>query len=199
MNRKVHTFSSCPLRYLGIGIVFLLIFSIQASATELVNDGWSDGQPAVFQGGFVSGEIGAARFVPAGPCPCFVSQVTLLYGGGVEARTVRVHIWEDGLGGWAPGPEITVGDFELTPADNALQLIDLRDHGVFVNGPFRVGIEFFNDGFPSIARDDDGDIQAGTNFILAVGFGWIESSLLGLTGDCIIRATIEEQGDLAGE
>ena len=60
-------------------------------------------QPAVFQGGFVSGEIGAARFVPAGPCPCFVSQVTLLYGGDNLTRTVRLHIWEDGAGEWRLG------------------------------------------------------------------------------------------------
>jgi hypothetical protein len=199
MNRKVQTFSSCSLRYLAIGIVFFLIFSCPAHATELVNDGWTDGQPAVFQGGFVSGEIAAARFVPAGPCPCFVRQVTLLYGGGPGVRKVRVHIWEDGAGGWAPGPEITAGDFELTAADNALQLIDLSAHGVIVNGPFRVGIEFFDDGFPSIARDADGDIQAGTKFILAEVFGWVDSSLLGLTGDWIIRATVEEQGEMVDE
>jgi hypothetical protein len=199
MDMTAHVFLYRPLRTLVFALVLLFLFSSPASATELINDGWSDGQPAEFQDGFISGEIGAARFVPAGPCPCFVSEVTLLYGGDSLTRTVRVHIWEDGVGGWQPGPEISAGDFELTGANDALHLIDLSDHGIFVNGPFRVGIEFFDDGMPSIARDDDASIQANTNFILASGFGWIESSLLGLTGDWIIRATIEEQGDLVNE
>ena len=199
MNRKVHTFSIRTLRFLRIGFVILLLASAPASAIELSNDGWEDGQPAVFQGGFVSGEIGAARFIPAGPCPCFVRQVTLLYGGLPAVRTVRVRIWEDGVGGGAPGPEITSGDFELTADNNSLQVINLSDHGIFVSGPFRVGFEFMDDGFPSIARDDDGDIQPGTNFIMAGIFGWVDSSLLGLTGDWIIRATIEHYGEQVEE
>jgi hypothetical protein len=199
MNKTAHTFSCRPLRILSIGIVLLLIFSSPLSATELINDGWSDGEPAVFQGGFDNGEIGAARFVPAGPCPCFVSQVTLLYGGDNLTRTVRLHIWEDGAGNWEPGPEISASDYELTGANDALQLFDLSSSGIFVNGPFRVGIEFFDDGLPAIARDDDGDIQPATNFILVSGLVWVESGSLGLTGDWVIRATIEEQGDFANE
>ena len=74
------------------------MFPAPATATELVNDGWSDGQAAVFQGGFVTGEIGASRFVPAGPCPCFVKEVSLLYGGAGLTRTVRLNFWEDGAG-----------------------------------------------------------------------------------------------------
>ena len=83
-------------------VLLLLSWSNALFATELINDGWSDGQTAVFQGGFISGEIGAARFVPDGPCPCFVKQVTLLYGGASATRTVRVHVWEDGAGAWTP-------------------------------------------------------------------------------------------------
>jgi hypothetical protein len=199
MNKTAHKFSCRPLRILSIGIVLLLIFSNPLRATELINDGWSDGEPAVFQGEFISGEIGAARFVPAGPCPCFVSQVTLLYGGANLTRTVRLHIWEDGAGESQPGPPIYASDYELPGADNALHLFDLSGSGIFVNGPFRVGIEFFDGGLPSIARDADGDIQPATNFILVSGLVWVESSLLKLTGDWVIRATIEEQGDFANE
>jgi len=198
MNKTAHTFSRRPLRILSIGIVLLLIFSSPLGATELINDGWSDGEPAFFQDGFVIGEIGAARFVPAGPCPCFVSQVTLLYGGGSATRTVRLHIWEDGAGELEPGPEISVRDYELTGANDALQLFDLGSSGIFVNGPFRVGIEVFETGFPAIATDVDGDLQPDTNFILASGLGWVESSLFGL-GDWVIRATVEEQGDFSNE
>jgi len=199
MNKTALLASCRPLRKVCIGFVLLLLISSPAGATELINDGWSDGQPAFFQKGFDSGEIGAARFVPAGPCPCFVSEVTLLYGGAGSIHTVILHIWEDGAGTSAPGPEISAGEYQLTGADNALNLIDLSSKGIFVNGPFRVGIEFPNDGLPAIARDGDGNIQAATNYIFASDLGWIESSLLGLTGDWIIRATVEEQGDLANE
>ena len=177
----------------------LAAFSGSAGATDLINDSWSDGQAASFQAGFVSGEIGASRFVPAGPCPCYLTQITLLYGGGSATRTIRVHVWEDGAGLFSPGPEIYAGDFELTGANNALQLIDLSAAGIFVNGPFRVGIEFFDAGVPSIARDGDASIQPNTNFILVNGLVWAPSELLGLTGDWIIRAHVEEQGDLVDE
>jgi hypothetical protein len=198
-NRSRHFFGAAgPVT--AVLLLWLFISgSPTANATVLINDGWSDGQSAAFQGGFVAGEIGAARFSPAGPCPCFVRQITLLYGGALSTRTIRLHVWEDGAGTWSPGLEILAGDFELTAANDALQLIDLSASGIFVNGPFRVGIEFLDDGLPAIARDADGDIQADTNFIFASGLGWVESSLLRVTGDWIIRATIEEQGDLADE
>ena len=46
---------------------------------------------------------------------------------------------------------------------------------------------------PSVATDVDGTINAGANFILAdIGvLFWIKSSLLGVGGDFIIRATID--------
>lgn len=177
----------------------LALFSSVAGATDLINDGWSDGQAAFFQAGFISGEIGASRFTPAGPCPCYLTHITLLYGGDTATRTIRVHVWEDGAGLFSPGPEIYAGDFELTGADDALQLIDVSAAGIFVNGPFRVGIEFFDADVPSIARDGDGNIQPNTNFILADGLGWFPSELFGLTGDWVIRAHVEEQGDAVDE
>ena len=62
-----------------------------------------------------------------------------------------------------------------------------------MNGPFRVGIEFFHDGPPSIARDADGTIASDRNFIcanLGAECVWFRSSTLGVTGDWVIRATI---------
>jgi hypothetical protein len=199
MNKIKPIFARISIRILCIGMIFLFLCSSPANATELINDGWSDGQPAFFQDGFISGEIGASRFVPDGPCPCFVSQVSLLYGGDNQTRTVRLHIWEDGAGTADPGPEIFTGDYELQGSNTAIQLIDLSLNGIVVSGPFRVGIEFFDDGFPAIAADTDGNIQANTNFILASGLLWVDPGIFGVTGDWIIRATIEEQGELVDE
>ena len=200
MNRSV-------LRWVGdfraAAIVLMALAGLPAAAAiELINDGWSSGADAGFQAGFESGEIGASRFVPAGPCPCFVSQVTLLFGGATDTREIILHIWDDDGTSAAPGAERFTRTYQLTGSNTDLQLIDLSGDGVFVTGAFRVGIEFVVDGLPSIARDDDGNIQPDTNFILASildQFIWTESSLLGLTGDWIIRATVEPQGDLVGE
>ena len=111
MIKTVLAISCRPLRNPGIGFALFLIFSSTVNATELINDGWSDGQAANFQGGFADEEIGAARFAPAGPCPCFVSKVTILYGGDTATRTVRLHIWDDGAGTLDPGPEIFASDY----------------------------------------------------------------------------------------
>ena len=62
-------FARISIRIHCNGLIVLFQISSPAVATELVNDGWSDGQPALFQDGFISGEIGASRFVPDGPCP----------------------------------------------------------------------------------------------------------------------------------
>lgn len=199
MNRIVRTAHGLPARQCLFGIALLLAAPQAAQATWLVNDGWSDGQPVEFQEGFVAGEIGAARFLPAGPCPCYLKQISFLYGGAAAERTVRLHIWEDGAGAWTPGPELFSRDYLLSGAGDALQIVDLSGEGIFVNGAFRVGFEFLDAGPPSIARDTDGNIQAGANFIYNELGIWADSSLFGLTGDWVIRVEVEENGNLADE
>ncbi len=79
-------------------------------------------------------------------------------------------------------------------SNNVLQEIDLTLTPIIVSGPFRVGLEFNHDGTPSVATDLDGSIDAAANFILAdlggVSF-WFRSSNLGVSGDFIIRSTID--------
>ena len=62
MNRIVQPYHRRhTARHVWSAFFLLLLLPALAHATELVNDGWSDGQAAVFQEGFVTGEIGAAR------------------------------------------------------------------------------------------------------------------------------------------
>jgi hypothetical protein len=161
-----------------------------AQETILKNDGFVDGQAVGFQGGFITGEIGASRLVPTGTGPWTVNRVQLLFGGAVGIQTITLHIWADGAGTTNPGTELFLGDYQLVASNEALQEIDLILEEIQVTGPFRVGIEFQHDGLPSIARDGDGTINASRNFIFAAGFGWVQSSLFGLTGDWIIRAGV---------
>lgn len=166
-----------------------------AEPIELKNDGFVTGMTAGFQAGFVAGEIGAVKLVPPAGGPYQLTTVTLLFGGAATTQDVTLHIYMDGAGA-DPGAEIYQGDYTLTGSDQAFSNIDLTAANVYVNGAFRVGIEFQHDGAPSIARDDDGTIDAARNFILAQGAGWVESELLGLTGDWVIRATVDSNQTL---
>jgi hypothetical protein len=177
----------------GDWIIRATVGEVEETGSEVGNDGWLPGGVAAFQAGFVAGEIAAARLVPSGPFPCAVKGVRFLFGGASGTRTVKLHVWDDAAGTDASGTEIYSGSFQVTASDNALQTIDLSSAGVAVSGPFRVGIEFTQAGTPSVARDDDG-ITAGRNFVLASGIGWLEAGALGITGDWIIRATVDCAG-----
>ncbi len=156
-------------------------------AEELLNDGWANGRTASFQAGFVTGEIGAVRLVPtiAGTWP--LQNVQLLFGGATTSQSVVLHIWDDSALANNPGVELYTATYQLQGADDAMNEIDLSLEGVVVSGPIRVGIEFTHSGTPSIARDDDGSIDAPRNYIMTGG-AWYQSNLFGLTGDWIIRA-----------
>jgi hypothetical protein len=155
----------------------------------LANDSWVNGQVAGSQAGFVSGETAGVRFVPSDPCPCQLDKIRLLFGGSTGTESVILHVWDDTALTDAPGPELYTDTIQLTGSDSFMQELDLTVAGITVSGAFRVGLEFQHTGLPSVARDNDG-ITTGRNFIDAVGFGWVESSTLGISGDWIVRAVV---------
>ena len=193
MQSVLPTRARGPLASLFLAAILVLLTHLPASAELLRNDGWEDGQNAAFQGGFAVGEIGASRLVPTGSGPFALNDVELLFGGVSGQRTVTLRIWDDSNLTNNPGPEIFSGDYILTGANDAINVIDLSGEGIVINGPIRVGIEFQHSGLPSIARDDDGTIDITRNFIYTSGT-WFRSNLFGLTGDWIIRATATPTG-----
>jgi hypothetical protein len=59
--------------------------------TTLQVDGYTSGQNASFQAGFVAGEIGAVRLTPPGPFPMKLKEVLFLFGGlGPSALVLRI-------------------------------------------------------------------------------------------------------------
>lgn len=179
------------MKILGMLLSVTVLLPTYAAGVELLrNDGWEPGDSAGFQSGFVANEIAAARLVPTGPCPCQVRSVTFLYGGAATERLVTVVIWDDN-GSTAPGAVLFGKEYLLTGSAN-LQTIDLSAEGVLVDGPFRIGLRFTGAGLPSVARDDDATIDPSRNFVLADGLGWVTSVSLGLTGDWILRATVDD-------
>ena len=179
---------------MAAGLLAAALSSSPAAAVETIlqNDGYINGGQAGFQAGFVEGEIAASRFLPTGTAPWRVNRVQLLFGGATSTQTITLHIWDDTAGTAAPGTELYFGDYQLIGSDAAMQEIDLIGNNVLVSGQFRVGIEFQHAGLPSVARDNDGNIQASKNFIYTPSVpGWFQSGLFGLTGDWIIRAGVE--------
>ncbi|NNF61599.1 MAG: hypothetical protein HKN06_09770 [Gammaproteobacteria bacterium] len=185
-----------PARLLA-ALIFGAVLSHSAAADEetLQNDGFADGAPVNFQAGFIAGEIAAARFEPKIACPCVLSSITLLFGGAAVSREMGISVWDDAGGGSEPGSLLFTGDVTLTGSNVFLQQIDLTLTPIIINGPFRVGLQFGHNGLPSIATDLDGTINAGANYILAdIGAGllfWFPASQLGVGGDFVMRATID--------
>lgn len=184
---------SIPLASIVLATVLVATAAHTAAAEVLLkNDGFVDGGTAVFQGGFVTSEIGAVRLIPAGPFPMRVNRVQFLFGPNPVTQTITLHVWDDAAGTNDPGTELFSGDFQVTGSTTAWQEINLASDNVLVAGQFRIGIEFQHDGAPSIARDDDGNIQAPRNFIYTPSVpGWFQSNLFGVSGDWIIRAYVD--------
>ena len=180
----------------GILCLILALCAPAAFAVEetLQNDNFVSGAAATFQGGFVPGEIAAARFEPQIACPCVVETLTVLFGGSPGVEIMGISVWDDTAGSDAPGDLLFAGDVTLTGSNVNLQVIDLTVSPVIVDGPFRIGLTFNHGGLPSVATDTDGTIDAAQNFILAdlggVSF-WFRSATLGVGGDFIFRATID--------
>jgi hypothetical protein len=180
---------------LASSLPMLVLPAVTAAAQEtlLQNDGYVDGQAVAFQAGFVAAEMAGSRFVPAGAGPWRVNRVRFLLGGATSTQTITLHVYDDAAGTAAPGAELFEGDFAVTGSNNAMQEINLISNNIQVTGPFRVAIDFQHTGLPSVASDLDGTIDATRNFIFSPSFpGWLPSNLLGLTGDWIIRAGVEQ-------
>ena len=165
-----------------------------ADPVTLQNDGFVSGGPASFQAGFITSEVAAARFVPSISCPCVIDSVTVLFGGTTGERLMGLSVWNDPLGQAVPGELLFSGETTLIGSNVAFNEIDLSLAPVIVDGPFRVGLEFRHSGLPAIATDLDGSIDAGANFIFADVGGinlWFPAATLGVSGDFILRATID--------
>jgi len=115
---------------LALSVPLMVASPDRAVAEDLVIDGWSSGQAAGFQSGFVTGEIAAVRLVPTVACPCDVTSVTLLYGGATTMQNVAFRFWEDPGGSTSPGTEIaTTSTYSLTGSNDNLQFVDLSSEG----------------------------------------------------------------------
>lgn len=167
-----------------------------ASAEEYMNDGFTDGGIAGFQAGFVTGEMAAACFrEPDDRYPVRLTAVRFLFGDDVgdgSTRYIGVKIFGAGGNGAAPSNLLQdIEDVEAISSNTGFNELDVSGLGVSVSGPWCVAIAFQHSGTPSVARDADGSISAGDNWIygsdLLGGFAWARAADYGVSGDWIIR------------
>lgn len=184
------------MRKLSLAVSALALTTAStAFADEYRIDGFEDGGVAGFQAGFVSGEMAATCFTePEDRYPVRITAVRFLFGdnsGSTEARYLTIKIFGEGGSGTQPGALIReITDVEVNASITAFSELDLTAENISVNGPWCVGIQFGHDGPPSVARDDDGNVSSGDNWIWANAggpFTWFRSSDLLVPGDWIIR------------
>ena len=175
----------------------LLGTAATGNAETLQNDGFVAEGGVGYQQGFVTGEEGAVQLTLPNPELFYrLDAVQFLFGGNkTTSETVTVSIYESSTTP-TPGAPLYSGDYQVT-GSTSLAEVDLTAENILVKGAFRVGIRFQHDGDPSIARDDDGSINASMNF-MKTQLGWTQSDLFGLTGDWVIRGIVLQQGGGGG-
>jgi hypothetical protein len=186
--------------------VFLLLFLFVFNSckkedntphTRTVNlqlDGFTAGGAKIFQAGFLTGETAEVTLGPV-TNTFQVTYVQFFFGGTGStpvSRNVVLKIYKD-IGVGTPGTLLFSSTYSVAASDNNLQQIDLRDEQVMVNGggSIRVALEMTASALPSVAIDTDGTVSNSANWI-KTGGSWLSAVSFGLTGDFIIRATVEE-------
>jgi MYXO-CTERM domain-containing protein len=180
----------------AISLLGALVWPAQARAAEveLQNDGFVDNGQAACQDGFRVGDHGASSFTHDEPYT--LTSVRFLFCGADTSEAITLHVYRE-EGTPEPGAELYVADFQVQGAEDAMSELDLSGEDIVFDAgeAFRVSIEVQHNGAPAIARDTDGDIQPGVNWIYDTLTGaWGDSQSFGLTGDWVIRARVETAG-----
>jgi MYXO-CTERM domain-containing protein len=183
-------------RAAGIAVASSLVCAAgvsHAATVTLQNDGFVDGDSIGLQSGFAASEAAGVTLGPVDG-PFTVEKVQLIFGPASGNRTVTLSVYLDD-GGDDPGTLLHEADYELQSAEDAIIEIDLSAEDIQVaSGSIRVAVLFQHTGAPSVARDDDGSIQGGRNWIYTEG-SWFDSETFGLEGDWVIRAEVETEDD----
>ncbi len=185
-------------------LFWLFIFSsisipmmVQAEIKDLQNDSFDESGTVVYQGGFVTGEMMAARFTPdPDDYPIHIRKIKVYVEtspGGQTSGQFVLHLWADN-GNLQPGPEL-IDPYPYTLSASGMNIINLQSQGIMVNsGSVRVGLQFAGNPPPSFCNDNDGNITPQKNFIFAYPPSgdpfWAYSESFGVNGDWILRLEI---------
>ncbi len=171
---------------------------------EIKNDGFSGNGQVGFQSGFVDGECWASVFFPPEEGIDFeILKVEMLVYGSSPNGFYNFYVREvDTNSNNEPGDIIAETYISLQSASastnefvfTGAEWEDAAPPGL-LDRPFAISVCLDDENgsivstIPQIARDTDGTITSNLNWIYSNG--WYRSSLFGLSGDWIMRATID--------
>ncbi|MCH8966438.1 MAG: hypothetical protein IID43_02065 [Planctomycetes bacterium] len=175
---------------------------VHAEEVTVQNDSLVEGSDGAIQAGFAANESAASWL--SSPCDGTLVAVQVFWrsvSGGIEpSLEASINIFDGGsfpVPGFElellEGPVMTDGvlnEFRFLDENQTIPLsVPLANGQVFI-----VSFRFANapDPFngPSVITDTDG-CQTGKNAINENTFGWIDSCILGVSGDFVIRAVVE--------
>jgi hypothetical protein len=126
-----------------------------------------------------------------------ITFITFLFGGTGQvqsSRDVVLKIYRES-GVVTPGALLYEATYTLPSSNSLLYQLDIRDEKVIYEGggSIRVSFEFVDHkGFPSFAQEFDGLYDPNRNWIKDSGGFWKTNDGIGLNGNWVIRATVEE-------
>lgn len=165
----------------------------------LQNDSWTPADALTWQMWPNTNDCWASVF-QASPMqyPLAIVGAVAAIGNGDGVHTFEVAVWEvDNQG--MPTNELGTRTIDIDGTTTALTEIDLSGLGLPVvnnNGEFAVVMcHTEHMGFPSIAVDADGTVDAGRNWVYQQAMGqWVPApDFFGIDGDFILRAVIMPQ------
>jgi MYXO-CTERM domain-containing protein len=172
-------------------LVWLTASSASADELELKHDGFVDQGQATCQQGFAIGDEAAVSFTHDQDYSLL--GVEFLFCGATTTEPVTVRIYRE-TGGAVPGEMIYEADYQITGAMDALSQINLASEGLTFSAgeSFRFSLRLQHAGAPGLASDNDGNVVPDTSWIYdTLSSSWSEASDFGVSGDWIMRATID--------
>ncbi len=191
-------------RYWTTLILMWLSVTVHAVEITVQNDSLMAGDNSTIQSGFVAGEIGAAWLTS--PCDGTIVALQVFWrslSGTFPPQFERsIRVYSDAGTFPTPGVELSGGTL-IAPLMNDGVINEFRfvddDQVIPIDVPvvedqvFVVAFEFDlnpSPTGPSLNTDDSG-CQVGRNSLFAIPGGWLDSCLLGVSGDFIIRAVVD--------
>lgn len=168
----------------------------KTETVNLQNDGYVEQGNRTFIGADTAGEEYAVTLGPVSST-FQVTFVTFLFGGTgqmVVQRNVILKIYKDN-GSIIPDDLLYSGDYTFASSNTLLQQIDVRDESIIYEGGGSIRVSFeFVDGisFPSFAQEYDGIYDPNRNWIKESGGLWKSNDSIGLDGNWVIRAIVEQ-------
>ena len=161
----------------------------------LQNDGYVDGGNRTFYGADQAGDETAVTLGPVSN-NFQVTQVHFMWGGtgnNPVASDIVLKIYEDN-GAINPGNLVFSQTFQVLSSLTAIHNLDISSHNVKLDGGkrIRVSIESPHASLPGPAEESDGFYDNTKNWIKESG-SWKSNDGLGLDGNWVIRAQVEEE------